>query len=246
MTQAVPAPFDHHHADFSPWSFWSRASDEEQQRQLALQQEAMSANPGMMIAESCFISELAAVQNERLELGPNSYIAAYAYLSGSLRTGRNCTVNAFAVVRGDITLGDAVRIGAHTSILAFNHTMTDPDTEVFRQPISSRGIVIGNDVWVGSHVVILDGVTVGDKAVIAAGAVVTKDVPAGAVVGGNPARLLRWRVAPSTSSDGGGQASGDLGEPGGGCTARPGHGGHGRAHFRAHPRRLTNGEHSST
>ena len=67
------------------------------------------------------------------------------------------------MVRGEITLGDAVRIGAHTSLLAFNHTMTDPDVEVFRQPITSRGITIGNDVWIGSHVVILDGVTVGTR-----------------------------------------------------------------------------------
>ncbi|GAA2655161.1 hypothetical protein Adu01nite_90920 [Paractinoplanes durhamensis] len=98
------------------------------------------------------------------------------------------------MVRGKIRLGDAVRIGAHTSILGFNHGWTDPDTEVFRQPMSYRGITVGNDVWIGSHVVILDGVTVGDRAVLAAGAVVTKDVPAGAVVGGNPARVLRWRV----------------------------------------------------
>ncbi|MBT0772024.1 hypothetical protein KIH74_23985 [Kineosporia sp. J2-2] len=79
--------------------------------------------------------------------------------------------------------------------------MDDPGVEVFRQPLTSAGITIGNDVWVGSHVVVLDGVTVGDRAVLAAGAVVTKDVPAGAVVGGNPARLLRWRVRPETPGD---------------------------------------------
>ena len=213
MTPAAEAPFDQHPFDFSPWSFWSGASAEQRRRQLDLQQEMATVRPSTTIGEHCFVSELAAVQTERLELGPTSYIAAHAYVTGSLRTGRNCTVNAFSVVRGDITLGDAVRIGAHTSILAFNHTMTDPDLEVFRQPISSRGITIGNDVWVGSHVVILDGVTVGDKAVIAAGAVVTKDVPAGAVVGGNPARVLRWRVPPSTSSVGPpSPLTGDLGE----------------------------------
>ena len=168
--------------------------------------------PTRRSAEQCFISELAAVQIDRLVLGPNSYIAAHAYVTGQLRTGRNCTLNPFSVVRGEITLGDAVRIGAHTSLLAFNHTMTDPDVEVFRQPITSRGITVGNDVWIGSHVVILDGVTVGDKAVIAAGAVVTKNVPAGAIVGGNPARVLRWRVPPAGGPATAPAPAGDLGD----------------------------------
>ena len=107
-----------------------------------------------------------------------------------------------------MSLGDAVRIGAHTSLLGFNHTMSDPETEVFRQPITTKGIAVGNDVWIGSHSVVLDGVEIGDRSVVAAGAVVTKNVPAGAVVGGNPARLLRWRVpalaptATTAASDG--------------------------------------------
>lgn len=209
MSDAGQSPFDRHPYDYSPWWFWRRATPEQQEHQVELQRE-LAAVTDAVIGERCFLSTLAAVQTDHLELGPESYIAAHAYLTGTVRAGRNCTVNAFAVIRGDVRLGDAVRIGAHTSILAFNHTMTDPDVEVFRQPISTRGITIGNDVWIGSHVVVLDGVTVGDKAVLAAGAVVTKDVPAGAVIGGNPARLLRWRVPPAS-----GDAtvrSGDLGE----------------------------------
>lgn len=196
MGNHTAAPFDRHHFDFSPWWFRGQASDAERRRQLELQR-ALSTQTGAVIEQHCFISELAAVQTEHLHLGHGSYLAAHAYVTGTIYLGRDCTVNVFSIVRGHVTVGDAVRIGAHTSILGFNHTMSDPDTEVFRQPISSKGITIGNDVWVGSHVVILDGVTVGDKAVVAAGAVVTKDVPAGAVVGGNPARLIRWRVPPT-------------------------------------------------
>src|SRR5699024_6569850 len=87
------------------------------------------------------------------------------------------------------------------SILAFNHTIDDPEMEVFRQPITARGVTIGDDVWIGSHVVILDGVHIGSKAVVAAGAVVTKDVPHGMVVGGNPARVIRARVGKSPGGD---------------------------------------------
>ena len=104
----------------------------------------------------------------------------------------HCTVNAFTVVRGTVTMGTGVRVGAHTSILGFNHSM-DPSKPVYQQPVTSKGITIGDDVWIGSHVVVLDGVTVGSHAVLAAGAVVTKDVPDWAVVGGNPARKIRDR-----------------------------------------------------
>lgn len=184
--------------DFSPWAFWADAAEPEQARQLVWQKE-IGARSGYAIGERCFISELAAVDNDLLELGNASYIAAGAYLTGTLRTGRDCSINPYTVVRGAIELGDAVRIGAHTSLLGFNHSFADPELEVHRQPLSSKGIVVGNDVWIGSHAVILDGVRVGDRAVVAAGAVVTKDVPAGAVVGGNPARILKWRVPPDSA-----------------------------------------------
>lgn len=189
--------FDVHHFDFSPWEFWRHADEDARRAQLELQAAVLATHPGWSLGERVFLSEQASVQARVLELGDRSYVAAHAYLTDDVRGGRDCTINAFTVVRGKVRLGDGVRIGAHSSLLAFNHTMTDPDVEVFRQPISSRGITIGDDVWIGSHVVVLDGVTVGDQAMLAAGAVVTKDVPAGAVVGGNPARVLRWRVPPA-------------------------------------------------
>ncbi len=182
--------------EFSPWDFWAGASETDAAAQLAHQAALREAHPGWDLGERCFVSPLASVSPDAFSLGDRSYVAAGAYLTGELSIGRDCSVNVYTVVRGDVRIGDAVRIGAHTSILGFNHTMDDPDTEVFRQPLTSRGIRVGNDVWIGSHVVVLDGVQVGDRAVLAAGAVVTKDVPAGAVVGGNPARVLKWRVPP--------------------------------------------------
>ncbi|GMA90526.1 acyltransferase [Homoserinibacter gongjuensis] len=182
--------------DFSPWDFWDGASESDAAAQLAHQSALRKTHPGWRLGDRCFLSPLASVDPEELVLGDRSYVAAGSYLTGELSIGRDCSVNVYTVVRGDVRIGDAVRIGAHTSILGFNHTMDDPETEVFRQPLTSRGIRIGDDVWIGSHVVVLDGVTVGDRAVLAAGAVVTKDVPAGAVVGGNPARVLKWRVPP--------------------------------------------------
>ncbi|MET9105402.1 acyltransferase [Streptomyces zhihengii] len=183
-----------HRFDFSPWAFWSEADVDEQRDQTDHQKALLTQNPGHSFGDQCYISGLACVDNTALVLGSNSYVAAGAYLTGSLHAGRDCTINPYTVVRGQVRLGDAVRIGAHTSLLGFNHTMSDPDTEVFRQPLSSKGITVGDDVWIGSHVVVLDGITIGDRAVVGAGSVVTKDVAAGSIVGGNPARILRWRV----------------------------------------------------
>lgn len=201
-------PLETSHHEFSPWDFWEQPDGAAHAAQLALQ-ERLSAARGYTFGEHCFVSALAAVQNETLVLGERSYVAAGAYTSGTLRTGADCSINPYCVVRGVVRLGDGVRVGAHTSILGFNHTFSDPDQPVFRQPLTSRGIVIGSDVWIGSHVVVLDGVAIGSGAVVGAGAVVTKDVPSGAVVVGNPARVVRLRgdhAAPGEARDAPGEA----------------------------------------
>lgn len=177
--------------DYSPWTFWRKASDLECQAQLE-RQKLLAEQGNITIGEHAFLSPLAMVDPERLDMGSESLIAAHAYVTGSIKMGENCTVNAFTVVRGTVTMGDGVRIGAHTSILGFNHSM-DPSEPVFRQPLTSKGIRIGDDVWIGSNVIVLDGVTVGSHAVLAAGAVVTKDVPEWSIVGGNPAKHIRDR-----------------------------------------------------
>lgn len=181
--------------EYSPWDFWSEATSEERDAQLALQRTLVDGRASHELGDRCFISELASIDNDSLRLGDRTYVAAGAYLTGDLLAGADCSINPYTVIRGRVTMGDGVRIGAHTSILGFNHSM-ESGTPVFRQPLTSKGIEIGDDVWIGSHVVILDGVRVGSHSVLAASAVVTKDVPAGAVVGGNPARFIRWRVEP--------------------------------------------------
>lgn len=185
--------------EFSPWDFWREADAAQRAAQLDHQRALTAGRPEHRLGEQCFISLLASVDHDVLRLGDRTYIAAGAYLSGELIAGADCSINPYTVIRGRVTLGAAVRIGAHTSILGFNHSM-EAGTPVFRQPLTSRGIVVGDDVWIGSHAVILDGVSVGSHAVIAAGAVVTKDVPPGAIVAGNPARFLRWRVEPEGHS----------------------------------------------
>ncbi|HEY6739466.1 MAG TPA: acyltransferase [Actinopolymorphaceae bacterium] len=183
--------------DVAPWSFWREATEAEKSEQLVWQAE-LAKRGELELGHEVFVSPLAAVYPAKLTMGEGSYIAAYAYVMEELETGPRCTLNPYAVSRGKVTMGEGVRVGAHTSLLGFNHG-TAPDRPIHRQPTTSKGIVIGDDVWIGSHVVVVDGVTIGDHAIVAAGAVVTRDVPAWAVVGGNPARFIRDRRAPRSS-----------------------------------------------
>lgn len=102
--------------------------------------------------------------------------------------GKNVFINhSFTAMSiGGIELGDNVQIGPHVTIVTDNHDFQN------RNVLKCKTVRIGNNVWIGAGVSIMPGVTVGDKAVLAGGAVVTKDVPAGAIVGGNPAKVIKY------------------------------------------------------
>lgn len=114
---------------------------------------------------------------EGLEIGDNVGIAA----------------NAFIAVRGKVKIGSNTIFGPGVSIHAENHNYDDLEVPIRLQGATRKGIEIGEDCWIGSKVIILDGVHIGNKAIIAAGAVVTKDVPDYAIVGGVPAKLIKMR-----------------------------------------------------
>ena len=93
-------------------------------------------------------------------------------------------------------------IAANVALYSYDHGVA-PDRLIRKQQLTSKGpIIIGNEAWIGTAAIILCGVTIGEGAVVAAGAVVTRDVPAGAIVAGNPARLVKYRnELESTDSD---------------------------------------------
>jgi acetyltransferase-like isoleucine patch superfamily enzyme len=107
--------------------------------------------------------------------------------------GRDSLIGEYSVLRGQggIQIGDRVYTSPMTQIIAVNHVFDDPEQPFINQGITAEGIVIEDDVWLGSGAIITDGVRIGRGAVVAAGAVVTHDVPAHAVVGGIPARPIR-------------------------------------------------------
>jgi acetyltransferase-like isoleucine patch superfamily enzyme len=83
-------------------------------------------------------------------------------------------------------------------LIDFDHGMVEVDRPIREQGIYKRDVIVGNNVWIGYGACILRGVTVGDNAVIGTYAVVTKDVPANAIVGGVPARIIRMREEPQS------------------------------------------------
>lgn len=110
-----------------------------------------------------------------------------------IKIGRNSLIGEYTVIRGQggVTLGDRVYTSPMTQLIAVNHNFDDPTRPFVEQGITAQGIVVEDDVWIGSSAIITDGVRVGQGAVVAAGAVVTKDVAPHTVVGGVPARLIR-------------------------------------------------------
>jgi acetyltransferase-like isoleucine patch superfamily enzyme len=117
---------------------------------------------------------------------------------GDIVVGQKSSFNPYCMVygHGGLHIGNGVRIATQTVIIPANHGFDDPSTPISEQPLSKRGIVIGDDVWIGAGVRVLDGVTIADGCVIAAGAVVARSTNPGGVYVGVPARLLRQRGAP--------------------------------------------------
>ncbi|MFZ5438379.1 MAG: acyltransferase [Myxococcota bacterium] len=158
----------------------------------------------VFIAEDCFIAPEAGIFAEpgrAIRLGPRCAVAAHAFLHGPLTLGADVSINARASLDGGvagITLGDGCRIASGATLYAFDHGLS-PERGVREQPVTSKGITLGRDVWVGANAGITDGVTIGDGAVIGMGAVVTADVPAFAIVAGVPARIVGDRRERRTS-----------------------------------------------
>lgn len=111
----------------------------------------------------------------QISLGQGAYIGPYSYV-GSCH---------------QLDIGDHSLIGAHSYLITVNHRTDRPEIPIAHQGFRGGDITIGKNVWIGCHVTVLPGVTIGDRAVIGAGAVVTKDIPDGETWVGVPARHIK-------------------------------------------------------
>ena len=110
-----------------------------------------------------------------------------------IHIGRDSLIGEYTVIRGQggVVIGDRVFTSPYSQLIAVNHVYKDPTRSFVDQGITAQGIIVEDDVWIGSGAIITDGVRVGKGSVVAAGAVVTRDVPSHVVVAGVPAKIVK-------------------------------------------------------
>ena len=129
-----------------------------------------------------------------LKAGRNISIERNAIIGPRVSIGDYSGIGLNAKIADDVYIGDYVMMGPDCIIYTNNHEFSDLSKPMmFQGKTVQRPVYIGNDVWIGSRVTIMPGVNIGNGVVIGASAVVTKDVPDYAVVGGVPARVLKYR-----------------------------------------------------
>ena len=106
--------------------------------------------------------------------------------------GQECTISAYQHVR----IGQQCVIADRAMFIDFDHGVVEVERPIRQQGIYKRDVIVGSNVWIGYGACVLRGVSVGDNAIVGTNSVVTKDVPANAVVAGIPARVIRMREAP--------------------------------------------------
>jgi len=112
----------------------------------------------------------------------------------NIEIGDYSSLNRDLWISNDTKIGNDVMMGPQVCILSATHNFERNDIPMREQGAPERQpILIGEDVWIGTRVIILQGVKIGDHAIIGAGSIVTKDVPEWGIVGGNPAKLIRYR-----------------------------------------------------
>lgn len=139
------------------------------------------------------------VHGGTIEIGDNNeflYSVLILSYGGMVKIGNHCSVNPYAIIYGHgkgTLIGNNVLIAAHTVIVPVNHNFEHVDDDINKQGLNSKGIVIEDNVWIGAGCQILDNVRIGNGSIVAAGSVVNKDVPPFSIVGGVPARVLKYR-----------------------------------------------------
>jgi acetyltransferase-like isoleucine patch superfamily enzyme len=136
----------------------------------------------------------------RIAIGDDSLVHRGALLlcyGGDIELGLNCTVNPYCILygHGGLKLGDYVHIAAHVVLIPANHRFDSRTVPIASQGLEAEGIVIEDDVWIGTGARILDGCHIGRGAVVGAGAVVTRDVAPYSIIAGVPARQIGVRGA---------------------------------------------------
>ena len=138
----------------------------------------------------------------KFELGDYSTIEDFSAINngvGPVIIGDRTKIGLSNTIIGPVTIGNDIRLAQNITLSGLNHNYTDVNLPIHVQGVSTAPIVIEDETWIGANVVVLAGVTIGKHCIVAAGSVVTKDVPPYSVAVGNPARVLK-KYNPETNN----------------------------------------------
>lgn len=127
-------------------------------------------------------------------LGDYSVVESFSCINnavGDVVIGDHTRVGLHNTVIGPVTIGHHVNLAQGITITALNHNFEDKSQRIDVQGVSTKPVIIGDDIWIGANAVVLPGVSIGNHSVVAAGAVVTKDVPPHTLVAGVPAKIIK-------------------------------------------------------
>lgn len=127
-------------------------------------------------------------------LGADSTIEDFCTINngvGDVLIGDRCRVGMSNVIIGPVTIGNDVILAQNIVLSGLNHGYEDITLPPHNQPVTKKKITLEDEVWIGANAVVVAGVTIGKHSVVAAGSIVTKDVPPYTVVAGNPARIIK-------------------------------------------------------
>ena len=130
----------------------------------------------------------------KFSLGDYSVVESFSCINnavGDVIIGDYTRVGLHNTVIGPVTIGNHVNLAQGITVTALNHNFAEKGLRIDEQGVSTNPVTIGDDIWIGANAVILPGVTIGNHSVVAAGAVVTKDVPPHTLVAGVPARKIK-------------------------------------------------------
>jgi acetyltransferase-like isoleucine patch superfamily enzyme len=130
----------------------------------------------------------------RFELGANSTIEDFSAINngvGPVIIGDRTKIGLSNTIIGPVTIGNDIRLAQNITLSGLNHNYEDINIPIHEQGVSTAPISIQDNTWIGANVVVLAGVTIGKHAIVAAGSIVTKDIPAYSVAVGNPARIIK-------------------------------------------------------
>ena len=130
----------------------------------------------------------------QFRLGDHSVVESFACINnavGDVMIGDHTRIGLHNTIIGPVSIGNHVNLAQGITVTALNHNFEDTEKRIDEQGVSTTPVVIDDDVWIGANAVILPGVHIGNHCVVAAGAVVTKDVPPHSLVGGVPAKIMK-------------------------------------------------------